>query len=150
MGEERAREVVREAIAATAPGSGWSDETAERVVSHLSAVPGVVGASARLLRARSAPSSPSLARATAPRAESAGALGGSDALVRLVSMLGASLGDAKARSLVDEAVARRRIARERFSKDDAITVLEDLAGQPGLVGTVARFAKARVHLEIRD
>lgn len=163
VGEERAAELVTESLAALGV-TGWSDAIADRVIDKLAATPGLVGAAARRLRAPTSAraTAPSLERpvfatsATSPHRDPAphaptppeGLTSGSPTFVKLTAMLGASLGEAKARALVEEAARRRGITRESLGHEDAFLILEDLAREPGLVGTVARFAKARAHFEL--
>lgn len=141
VGNERAEEVLREAMRAIGATDEWDDVTSHYVVERLAATPGSIGSAMRNLRTHE---TTGLRRA--PQRSSSGRP--SVALLKLVTMLGASLGDEKARALVDDVVQRRHLSRETFTRDDAFIVLEELARQPGVVGTVARFAKARVHLEV--
>lgn len=60
----------------------------------------------------------------------------------LETMLSA-LGDQKARSLLAAAKARLGIDEGDLEPAQALQILDDLAGQPGLVGVTARFARAR-------
>ena len=65
----------------------------------------------------------------------------------LAGLLSPAIGDAKAESVVREAMlARGRSAGRPMSVDEALAVLERIAETPGIVGVSARFAKSRVHL----
>ena len=141
VGHERGEEILRDAIRAVGASDEWDDVTSHYVVERLVATPGSIGSAMRNLRTHE---TTGLRRA--PQRNSSGRP--SLALLKLVTMLGASLGDEKARALVDDVVQRMHLSRETFTRDDAFLVLEELARQPGVVGTVARFAKARVHLEV--
>ena len=65
----------------------------------------------------------------------------------LVTVLGASLGQEKSLDAIVGACARLGLRTESYTLDETMRILEILAGSPGLVGTVARFAKARVILK---
>jgi hypothetical protein len=69
-------------------------------------------------------------------------LAGSVSTGELETMLSA-LGDQKARSLIAAAKARLEIGAGDLDPAQALQILDDLAGQPGLVGVTARFARAR-------
>jgi hypothetical protein len=64
----------------------------------------------------------------------------------LVDMLAESLGTEKAAQVVADGTAKLGISTPDFDRDQALKILEQLATEPGLVGVVARFAKARVIL----
>ena len=68
----------------------------------------------------------------------------------VVHLLSPALGVEKAREAVEHAAARRGIdAREALSYDSALTLLDELTKIEGIVGVVARFAKARFLLDPR-
>ena len=64
----------------------------------------------------------------------------------LISQLSASLGEIKATDLIKEAANRLNFFSTSFSQMQALAILESISLQPGLVGIVARCAKARVIL----
>jgi hypothetical protein len=65
----------------------------------------------------------------------------------LIAQLSASLGVAKATDLVDTSSNKLGIlANKGFSQTEALSILETISASPGLVGIVARCAKARVIL----
>jgi hypothetical protein len=64
----------------------------------------------------------------------------------LVKLLASSVGVEKARECVTGAAHELGLASEELTQRDALSVLEHIAGQPGIVGITARFAKSRVHL----
>ena len=68
------------------------------------------------------------------------------ATVDLVALLAPALGADKAREVVLAAARSFRFAPMALSQAQALTVLEQLAATPGIVGVVCRFAKARVLL----
>ena len=68
----------------------------------------------------------------------------------LIDLLGASLGQEKARDAVDQQL--KRMGRESatdFDKEQALALLDVLSREPGLVGVVARFAKVRLILQFK-
>lgn len=66
----------------------------------------------------------------------------------LVGHLSRSLGQEKAEDVVDEAAHQVGIGTDDWERDEALLLLEALANMPGLVGVVARFAKARIILTL--
>jgi hypothetical protein len=69
----------------------------------------------------------------------------------LIAQLSQSLGEVKASELV-EAVANKLgfSTSHEFSQAEALSILESISSQPGLVGIVARCAKARVILKFNN
>jgi hypothetical protein len=67
-------------------------------------------------------------------------------LEELVKSLSASLGQAKARQLVEEAVESAGFESHALTRDQALQVLEVIAQTSGIVGVVARFVKSRLIL----
>ena len=65
----------------------------------------------------------------------------------LVKQLGASMGHEKALDAIQSAAGHLHIRGEEFDRDQTMRILDQLSATPGLVGTVARFAKARVILK---
>lgn len=63
---------------------------------------------------------------------------------QIVALLSASLGNETAERVVDQALGALFLDGARLSHARALAVLELVALQPGLVGIVARLAKARV------
>lgn len=64
----------------------------------------------------------------------------------LAKLLAQALGNEKAVDAVSKAAQKLGLRRERFDKNEALSVLEQIAQTPGLVGITARFAKSRLHL----
>ena len=64
----------------------------------------------------------------------------------LIDKLASSVGADKATAAVSRCCAELRVTYEDWSHDEALRVLERLAEDEGVIGTVARFAKVRVIL----
>jgi hypothetical protein len=64
----------------------------------------------------------------------------------LAKQLASSLGIEKATEEVNTAVRNLNLDESALDREGTLRVLELLAERPGLVGTVARFAKVRVIL----
>jgi hypothetical protein len=64
----------------------------------------------------------------------------------IASLLAVALGAEKALELVLGAARRLGIAPERIDKQHAMALLDQLAGEPGVIGLCARFTKARLIL----
>ena len=65
---------------------------------------------------------------------------------RLAVLLGASIGQEKASEVIGTAARSLGYFGDEFDQDQTLGILDVLARSGGLVGTVARFAKARVIL----
>jgi hypothetical protein len=164
VGAERATELVDEAIRSAGGLRGtWDDRTLGRVLEKLAATPGAVGAAARSLKRTSAGHARVDALDAITGEEPTGRF--DESVVRkpeeqtgrvpsapmrkLVTLLATALGQERSEALVDEALRKRGIRRDRVTRADALSVLDDLAKEEGAIGTVARFAKARALLEIQ-
>jgi hypothetical protein len=66
--------------------------------------------------------------------------------VQIVNLLAPTLGEEKSEEVVLAALTRRQLPLDTLDQKQALTLLEDLAAQHGLVGVTARFAKARLIL----
>lgn len=64
----------------------------------------------------------------------------------LVMMLSESLGQEKANETVAAAAQQLQLSGRDFDREETLAILELMASSPGLVGIVARFAKARAIL----
>ena len=123
------------------------------VLAWLGEQPGVIGAAARHLlrqfdtRANAAATAP--VRSVPPMAAPA-ALGTSVSRADLTAAFERAVGTERAREIIDKACHARGVAGERIPTEDAATVLEDLARVPGMVGVLARFAKARFALRASE
>jgi hypothetical protein len=69
------------------------------------------------------------------------------AAIDLLPLLAPALGTEKARDAVTTTAQRLRFDPKSLSREQALTVLDELAQSDGIVGVVARFAKARFLLE---
>lgn len=67
--------------------------------------------------------------------------------VDLLPLLAPALGTEKARDAVTTTAQRLRFDPQSLTREQALTVLDELAQSEGIVGVVARFAKARFLLE---
>jgi hypothetical protein len=68
--------------------------------------------------------------------------------VDIVHLIAPALGAEKAREAIETAATRRGISLAKgLSQDDALTVLDEMTKVEGIVGVVARFAKARFLLD---
>jgi len=66
----------------------------------------------------------------------------------LMELFVPSLGDEKARAVVEDAMQRLGIDASGFGVHEAIYVLELIAKKRGTAGTVSRFLRARILLEL--
>jgi hypothetical protein len=73
-------------------------------------------------------------------------LSGTIEMAELVGMLGQSLGDEKAKTVLANHARRQGVGRGPYRVEDALSILESITDEPGIVGTTARFAKSRLHL----
>jgi hypothetical protein len=69
------------------------------------------------------------------------------AAVDLLPLLAPALGTEKARDAVTTTAQRLNFDPQSLTRDEALSVLDELARSEGIVGVVARFAKARFLLE---
>jgi hypothetical protein len=69
--------------------------------------------------------------------------------VQLVGLLSESLGDAKATEVVSTTAAQMGLGLLEYDRAQTLEILERVADEPGLVGIVARFAKARAILTMK-
>jgi hypothetical protein len=69
------------------------------------------------------------------------------AAVDLLPLLAPALGTEKARDAVTTTALRLRFDPQSLTREQALMVLDELARSEGIVGVVARFAKARYLLE---
>ena len=64
----------------------------------------------------------------------------------LASHLASALGGVKALELVRTTATKLKLPRGRMSLEQALSVLDAIADEPGLVGITARFVKSRLIL----
>jgi hypothetical protein len=66
---------------------------------------------------------------------------------RLVALLARNLGAELAEESFTTAARTLRLTRDAYTEDETMAILDALAEAPGVVGTTARFAKARLILK---
>jgi hypothetical protein len=143
LGEEKSEEVIVSAAreAGLSPSTSYSADELRAIFARLAALEGLVGVVARFaisrgdvekLAARSRPADET--RASEPRPE---------VVVDLIPLLAPSIGVEKARETIEGAAARLGIDAGSLTPDHALAVLHLLAEADGIIGVVARFAKAR-------
>jgi hypothetical protein len=143
LGEEKSEEVIVWAAreAGLSPSTSYSADELRAIFARLAAVEGLVGVVARFaisrgdvekLAARSRPSGET--RASEPRLA---------VVVDLIPLLAPSIGVEKAREAIDGAAMRLGLDARTLTREHALAVLDVLAKTDGIIGVVARFAKAR-------
>lgn len=136
----QAGSVVREALEElNLVEEDLSEADARSVLQLLMTRSGRIGMSARLAAARNAP--PAASRGERPPSSETRITRES-----LVAMLAPALGDAAAKKAVEDHLTALRLTEASLSVEDTGRVLEHMAGVEGILGTVARFAKARLLL----
>lgn len=71
-------------------------------------------------------------------------------LGELIPLLSQTIGEDKARDVIVEAARRLQLSlADGLHEQDVLSLLDDIAASPGIVGITARFAKSRVHLRSR-
>lgn len=130
-GEEQARDVVSRAARAAGANLDSSDpEVVDGVLVAISAQPGILGTTARVLRRRAragllpAPTPPRTPSLNAPTA-------GSPELQKLVAMLASPLGEARATEAVAAASERLALDPSVMRSSDCLAVLDDLTRAGG-------------------
>jgi hypothetical protein len=161
LGQEKSEEVVAEG--ARSLGILADEFSASRAVALLEALgrsPGMVGVAARFARTRfdaraqdaieEAPTSSGGAkRESKPSSGRMEVAPPRVARKQVVQLLAPTLGEEKSEEVVLAALRRRHLPEDALDQDQALTLLEDLAAQHGLIGITARFAKARLILLFR-
>lgn len=162
LGREKSSEVVAAVVTRLAlPAADLSPEQALAVLDELARTPGMVGIAARFARsrldsARIPPSVSAMMPAVGPSSTRQPPSSGSPVTGRQVAvsvtatevaaLLASAMGTEKAREIVLDAVRRLGLAADRLDKAQAMTLLDHLAAEPGVVGLCARFGKARLIL----
>jgi len=149
LGEDAAREIVmREAKACGLEALSTRDE-AVRLLKRIEKAGSTSGLSARLALSRIERGAPlTLGGASSIFATEPPLSAGKPAqLSELASMLAHALGDAKAEAVVTRAAQQLALSGSRVTHEEAVSLLENLSRQAGVVGTVARFAKVRFLLQ---
>ncbi len=158
LGQDKSDEVVSSAARALGILRGtFSGEDIRAIFDRLGKAEGLVGVVARfavsrgdveklVARAPQRLDAPSIGRphfevGTRP---TAGSIPGRAQTVDLVPLLAPALGAEKARAAIEAAAARRGVdIKAGLSQSAALAVLDEMARIEGIVGVVARFAKAR-------
>lgn len=146
LGQEKSEELV----AAAARGLGvsldaLSPEDVRAIFHQLAGAAGLVGVVARFAISRGDVEE-LVARTSAPPSSTRAVAVAAAPAVDLAALLAPALGAEKARDAISGAAARLGLDPHALSHDDAIAVLDELTRSDGMVGVVARFAKARVLL----
>ncbi len=69
------------------------------------------------------------------------------ALEELVGVIGASVGDEKAREVLLEAARGLGLDPRAMTRQEALALLESLAHTPGIIGVSSRFGRSRLLLK---
>jgi hypothetical protein len=146
LGQEKSDEVVVSAARRLGlAGKTFTADEARAIFDRLAEEEGFVGVVARLAISRGdvdtlvakAPSSRRVRVDTPPRSRR----------VDLVPLLAPALGAAKARETIEAAAQKLGLDPDALDRDAALAVFDELSANEGIVGVVARFAKARFVLE---
>lgn len=160
LGQEKSEEVVAEA--ARSLGVLVDEFSVSRAIALLDALgraPGMVGVAARFARTRfegrphdAGASDEAPISSGGTRRESKPSSGRAEVAPhrvdrkQIVNLLAPTLGEEKSEEVILAACTRRQLPVDTLDQNQALTLLEDLAAQHGLVGVTARFAKARLIL----
>jgi hypothetical protein len=142
VGEEKAREAVMTVVRTLGTAQG------ELVLEVLAREPGVIGVTARFVRARAEgpragePSARAMQGSQQPRTNTIDA-------DQIAGLLAPSLGEERSLEIVREALRQHGAPLVGIDRARALDVLEGLACERGIVGVTARFAKARLILLFR-
>jgi len=142
LGQEKSDEVVVSAARELGipSGSSYSADEARHIFERLSSADGLVGVVARFaisrgdvekLAQKARPSSPH--RISHPNSSA----------IDLIPLIAPAIGVEKAREAIEGGAARLGLDAKSLTPDQALSVLDLLAKAEGIVGVVARFAKAR-------
>ena len=159
LGWEKSSEVVNATVQRLGlPTVVVTPAQATALLSELAKAPGMVGVTARFARSRMEftvpPSGPTSGRSSiVPKApaedlppSSLKSVTRSLMMGELVALLAGTVGQDRAEEAVLEAVRRLGLPTRSLSRDQTMSVLDDLASRAGLVGVTARFAMARAIL----
>jgi hypothetical protein len=154
LGWERAIEVVNDAMRRLGlkDGTLTADDTTT-ILEDLTHEAGLVGVTARYALSRAG--SPSGSRSDlqamqppssrpAPDAGAAALLVATIGVHELLGQLAALMGEEKAEAVVQAALKRLALPRDRLDREQTTRLLDDLCRQEGHVGTTARFIRPRV------
>ncbi len=147
LGQEKSDEVVlATALTLGIPGTVWSGTEVRLIVDKLSKTEGLVGVVARFALTRGdvdrliARSMPPI---DGPPSSMQRVAASKPPPVDLVGLLAPALGAEKARDSTEAAAAKLGLDARALSRADGLRVLDELTSNEGIVGVVARFAKAR-------
>jgi hypothetical protein len=152
LGQDKSAEVVAGAARSLGiPRSAFTGEEIRDIFDVLVKAEGLVGVVARFAVSRgdvdslAVRASPGFEPKTLTQIRAAPAVMPTSApVVDLIPLIAPALGAEKARDAVDAAAARRGVDSSMpLSHEDALAVLDEMAQVEGIVGVVARFAKAR-------
>ncbi len=142
LGQEKSEEVVVSAAREIGlpPGSSYSAEEVRGIFERLSLADGLVGVVARFAISRGdVEKLANKARPSGPHRVSQP----SSSAIDLIPLLAPAIGVEKAREAIESGAARLGLDAKSLTHDQALSVLDLLAKAEGIVGVVARFAKAR-------
>ena len=145
LGEEKSQEVVTSAGRSLGYAAGFFTPAEVRsIFDTLSRSEGLIGVVARFAISRGdvdriVSRSPAGARRPSVQMEQVRAITSVD----LLPLLAPALGTDKARDATTAAAARLKLDPHALTRDHALLVLDELTRNEGIVGVVARFAKAR-------
>lgn len=142
LGQEKSEEVVATAAReiGVSSATSYSADEVRSIFEKLSTSEGLVGVVARFAISRG--DVDKLAEKARP-SEHQRAAAASTAVVDLVPLLAPAIGVEKAREAIESGAARLGLDGRTLSQESALAVLDLLAKTEGIVGVVARFAKAR-------
>ena len=152
LGDERSELLVEQTLASLGLQPPLSTEQTEHFLATLGRQGGTVGAAARLAAQRlhtPTHSLPPLGPVPSPAASPPpGPLAASStsAWIDLVALLAPTLGSERATSAVAQARQRLGLPGSRLDRASALSVLDHLGAEAGLVGVTARFVKTRLLL----
>jgi hypothetical protein len=142
LGQEKSDEVVVTAARELGfSGSLYGPDEVRAIFDKLVAAEGLVGVVARFAVTRGDVNR--LAAKARPPSERQLPAAMPAPAVDLLSLLAPALGAEKARDATEAAAAKLGLDARHLSRDEALRLLDLLASTDGIVGVVARFAKAR-------
>lgn len=146
LGQEKSEEVVGTAARAHGiAGLAFSPDEVREIFQSLSRSEGLVGVVARFAISRGdvealVAEAPLSNRQPSLRPEPKAVA------VDLVPLLAPALGTEKARDATEASATKLGIDLTQLTREQALLLLDDMAATDGMVGVVARFAKARLLL----
>jgi hypothetical protein len=142
LGQEKSDEVVVTAARELGlAGAHYGPDEVRAIFAKLVAADGLVGVVARFAVTRG--DVERLASKARPPSERQLPASSPAPVVDLLALLAPALGAEKARDATEAAAAKIGADVQALTRDDALRVLDVLASTEGIVGVVARFAKAR-------